>query len=93
LSAALDSAAGAARFRGYPVSADFLASTRATLAEPGSTASSSLLRDLEAGRQTEAEQITGALLRETRAAGLDDTLFSAAYTHLKAAERRHRMPD
>ena len=54
-----------------------------------------MLRDLEAGRQVEADHIIGWMLDRARAHGVDDTILGLAYAHLKTYERRradHRLP-
>ncbi len=54
-----------------------------------------MLNDLEAGGPVEADHIIGWMLARARAHGLDDTILSLAYTHLKAYERRRaagRLP-
>jgi 2-dehydropantoate 2-reductase len=47
-----------------------------------------MLRDLEAGRQVEVDHIVGWMLDRARVHGVDDTILSLAYTHLKTYERR-----
>lgn len=54
----------------------------------GSPLTASMLRDVEAGNQVEADHIVGYMLGLARKHGLDDTLLAYAYTHLKAYERR-----
>ena len=58
------------------------------LTDPEGLWSASMLRDLEAGGQVEADHIVGWMLERARRHGVDDTLLSLAYTHLKAYERR-----
>lgn len=68
---------------------------RARLTDPAGTWSASMLRDLEAGGRVEADHIVGWMLERARAHGLDDTILSLAYTHLKAYEARRaagRLP-
>lgn len=50
--------------------------------------SASMLRDLEAGGQVEADHIVGWMLERARGHGIDDAILSAAYTHLKTYENR-----
>lgn len=83
-----DAACEAARREGYPPADAFVTQRRAALADPGSRADASMLRDLQAGRRTEADHITGYLLAALRKWKLDDTLYAAAYTHLRAHEVR-----
>jgi 2-dehydropantoate 2-reductase len=49
----------------------------------------------EAGRPVEADHIVGWMLGRARAQGVDDTILSLAYTHLKTYEARRaasRLP-
>jgi len=50
--------------------------------------SASMMRDLEAGGQVEADHIIGWMLERARRHGVDDVILSLAYTHLKTYERR-----
>lgn len=61
---------------------------RKRLTDPEGLWSASMLRDLEAGHRVEADPIVGWMLARARAHGIDDTLLSLAYTHLKAYENR-----
>jgi len=58
------------------------------LTDPVGTWSASMLRDLEAGGQVEGDHIVGWMLEKARKHGVDDTILSIAYTHLKAYEAR-----
>jgi 2-dehydropantoate 2-reductase len=58
------------------------------LADPNGTWSASMLRDLESGGQVEADHIVGFMLERARKHGIDDTVLSLAYTHLKTYEQR-----
>ena len=60
----------------------------AGLLDPAGTWSASMLRDLEAGGAVESDHVVGWMLERARAHGVDDTLLSLAYTHLKAYEAR-----
>jgi len=65
------------------------------LTDPEGLWSASMLRDLEAGGQVEADHIVGWMLERARRHGVDDTILSIAYTHLKTYERRRaagRLP-
>ena len=64
------------------------ASALAYLTEPGSTATASMLRDLEAGHRVEAAQIQGDLVARAASLGLDVPLLRAAYCHLQCYEAR-----
>jgi 2-dehydropantoate 2-reductase len=61
---------------------------RARLMDPAGTWSASMLRDVEAGGPAEIDHIIGWMLEKARKHGLDDTMLSLAYTHLKAYEIR-----
>ncbi|MET0551226.1 MAG: 2-dehydropantoate 2-reductase [Xanthomonas sp.] len=60
------------------------ASALQLLTQPGSPMKASMLRDLEAGQQVEAQQIVGDMLARARAAGHEAPLLMAAYCHLQA---------
>ena len=80
---------------GHPPRAAPLEAVRARLTDPAGTWSASMLRDLEAGGQVEADHIVGWMLARARKHGVDDTVLSMAYTHLKAYEARRdarRLP-
>lgn len=65
------------------------------LTDPEGLWSASMLRDLEGGGRVEADHIVGWMLERARRHGLDDTILSIAYTHLKTYERRReagRLP-
>ena len=47
-----------------------------------------MLRDLENGGLIEADHIVGFMLNKAREYGIDDTMLSVAYAHLKAYELR-----
>lgn len=61
---------------------------RARLTDAKGNWTASMLRDLEAGGRTEADHIVGWMLERARRHGVDDTILSAAYTHLKTYEAR-----
>jgi len=54
----------------------------------GSPLTASMLRDLESGAPVEADHIVGFMLGRAREFGIDDTMLSVAYAHLKAYENR-----
>lgn len=56
---------------------------RTALTLPGSPAKASMLRDLEAGQEVEAEHIVGDMLRRAHAAHLPAPMLQAAYCHLQ----------
>jgi 2-dehydropantoate 2-reductase len=68
---------------------------RKRLTDPEGLWSASMLRDLEGGGAVEADHIVGFMLGLARKHGVDDTILSLAYTHLKAYEARRaaqRLP-
>jgi 2-dehydropantoate 2-reductase len=68
---------------------------RKRLTDPEGTWSSSMLHDLEKGGRVESDHIIGWMLARARSYGLDDTMLSMAFTHLKAYEVRRaaaRLP-
>lgn len=50
-----------------------------------------MLRDLESGGSVEADHIVGWMLEKARRHGIDDTILSLAYTHLKTYEQRRAV--
>jgi 2-dehydropantoate 2-reductase len=92
---ALAANAAIAAREGHPPSASGLDFARTRLTDPAGPWSASMLRDLESGGHTEADHIIGWMLDRARRHGVDDTLLSLAFTHLKAFEARraaNRLP-
>ena len=80
---------------GHPPSTAGLDFARTRLTDPAGLWSASMLRDLEGGGRVEADHIVGWMLDLARRHGVDDTLLSLAFTHLKAFEARRdasRLP-
>jgi 2-dehydropantoate 2-reductase len=80
---------------GHPPRAGAIEFGRKTLTDPMSKRIASMLYDLESGLPVESDHIIGWMLDQARAHGLDDTILSLAYTHLKAYEARRaadRLP-
>lgn len=73
---------------GEPPSEEFLAAARGQLTAKGSGVASSMFRDLQRGRQIEAEEIVGDLVRRGSKAGVPTPLLSAAYVHLLVYQHR-----
>ena len=73
---------------GFRPSEDFMAEYRALFANTASPYTASMLRDLERGGPVEADHIIGDILARARKHGVDDTLHSVVYTHLKSYEQR-----
>ncbi len=62
----------------------------AGLTQAGSAMKASMLRDLEAGQQVEAEQIVGDMLDRARAAGQSAPLLQVAFCSLQAYQVQRR---
>jgi 2-dehydropantoate 2-reductase len=80
---------------GHAPRAQMLEFGRKRLTDPQGLWSASMLRDLEAGHPVEGDHIVGWMLERARKHGVDDTMLSLAYTHLKAYENRRaagRLP-
>lgn len=73
---------------GVPPSEAFLADARSALTAKGSPTTSSMYRDLQAGRPIEADQIIGDLFARGTKAGLSTPLIAAAYAHLCVYQNR-----
>jgi 2-dehydropantoate 2-reductase len=73
---------------GHPPRRSLIDSARARLCDPAGTWSASMRRDLEAGGAIEGDHIVGWMLDKAREHGVDDTILSLAYTHLKTYEAR-----
>jgi 2-dehydropantoate 2-reductase len=86
--AILAEAAAIAEAAGFPVPAERLAGVRATVTEAGSPTTSSLYRDLVAGRPTEVEQILGDLVARARVLSVATPLLDLATMHLRVHQRR-----
>jgi 2-dehydropantoate 2-reductase len=73
---------------GFPPRVHTLERYQKVLNSSGSPLTASMLRDLESGGQVEADHIVGFMLGKAREYGLDDSVLSMAYAHLKAYENR-----
>lgn len=65
-----------------------LADYRAQLTDKVSTLTASMLRDIEAGKRTEANHILGDMLRRGLANSVPTQLLRIAYSHLQVYEQR-----
>jgi 2-dehydropantoate 2-reductase len=81
-------AAAVATSAGHPVPEQVLGNVVAFATQHGSTATSSLYRDLAAGQPTEAEQILGDLTARARALGVSTPLLDLATLNLRVHEAR-----
>lgn len=61
-----------------------LAWARERLTDAKGKWSASMLRDLESGKNVEADHIVGFMLERARRHGIDDTVLAMAFTHLQA---------
>lgn len=82
----LDETLSVARAEGYAPDEASMASYRQSLTEPGSTFTSSMLRDVLSGRRTEADHILGDMLRRARRHSLETPALKTAYAHLQCHE-------
>jgi len=81
---------GAAAAAALPPREMASATFRAMWADPASTLTASMLRDLESGGRTEAAHVVGDMLQRVRDAGLEPGALAAAWCHLQVAETRRR---
>jgi 2-dehydropantoate 2-reductase len=65
-----------------------IAEYRSILLKPGSGLEASMLRDLDAGRATEAAHIVGDMLHRALAAGIGPAALPTAWCHLQVYEQR-----
>ena len=84
----LDSCVAIATKSGYPPRAAILERYQKVMHAVGSPLTASMLRDLEGGGPVEADHVVGFMLAKAREFGIDDTMLSVAYAHLKAYENR-----
>lgn len=83
--AVLAEATAVAEAAGYPVPERETAASLALLTEPGSAFTSSLYRDLVAGRATEAEHLLGDLTRRARELDVATPLVDLALLQMRVA--------
>ncbi|MEJ7758220.1 MAG: ketopantoate reductase family protein [Gemmatimonadaceae bacterium] len=84
-----------AKREGFILRNDVMQRARDRLTDPAGAWSASMLRDLEAGGSVEGDHVVGWMLAKARKHGLDDTILSLAFTHLRAYEERRaagRLP-
>jgi 2-dehydropantoate 2-reductase len=82
----LDECLAVARAEGVSPDKASMAAYRRTLTEPGSSLTSSMFRDVQGGRHTEADHILGDMLRRANRNGLDAPLLKIANVHLQCFE-------
>ncbi|MBS1819315.1 MAG: ketopantoate reductase family protein [Acidobacteria bacterium] len=76
------------RREGFEPTPEAVGHAQKRLTDPAGHWSASMMRDMEAGRQVEADHVIGFMLEKARRYGVDDTVLSFAYTHLKTYEGR-----
>ena len=79
-----DECLAVAEAAGEPIPEAAQDTARGTLTQAGSALKASMLRDLEAGQQVEAEQIVGDMLARARKADQEALLLQVAYSSLQA---------
>lgn len=84
-------ATAVARAAGYEIDAEERVETINNLLARGGSGKASMLQDLEAGRRTEIDVITGAVLRQAEAHGVDVPLSRALFALVKGYERAHGL--
>ena len=90
-----ESGAAIAAANGHAPSAPFMKSWEETFSQPDSQYSTSMLRDIERGGQTEVEHILGFMLNKALKAQISCNTLLLAYTSVKAFEQRRaagRLP-
>jgi 2-dehydropantoate 2-reductase len=87
--------AAIAAANGHAPSAAFMKSWEETFSQQDSQYSTSMLRDIERGGQTEVEHVLGFMLRQAVKSRIDCNTLLLAYTNVKAHEQRRiagRLP-
>jgi len=90
IGAIIEECAQIASEAGFPLAPSALDRTRATLTNPSSRLTSSMLRDVERGGRIEADHILGDLLHRAGASA-PKSLLRIAFAHLKAYEARRAV--
>ena len=75
-----------AEAEGHRPAGDRIDATRRMLTQPGSAFTASMLRDMEAGGQTEADHVIGDLIRRGAAHGLETPALATAWVNLQVYE-------
>jgi len=82
----LEECLAVARAEGVAPDKASMVAYRRTLTERGSSLTSSMFRDVQAGRHTEADHILGDMLRRAHRNGIDTPLLKIANVHLQCFE-------
>lgn len=77
-----------AKAAGFPLLEDQTNDIGNFFKDINSFATASMLRDIEAGHQTEGDHVLGDLLNRAKTFGVDHPLLSLAYTNVKAYDER-----
>lgn len=85
---ALGETAAVVAAEGFPVTDEHFSTTLALATEHGSPFTSSMLRDIEAGRVTEAAEIVGDMVKRARSFQIPVPVMRVAWAHLQAYEAR-----
>jgi 2-dehydropantoate 2-reductase len=91
----LKNGAAIAAANGHAPGETFMRSWQETFSQRDSQYSTSMLRDIERGGQTEVEHILGFMLSKASEAGIAHRTLLLAYTHIKSFEQRRaagRLP-
>jgi len=73
---------------GHPLDESAITSTKQALFDKTSTATTSMLRDLENGGRVEGDHILGDLLTRANEANIDHPVLAMAYAHIQCYEQR-----
>ena len=84
----LDSCVAIATREGYAPRAPIIERYQKVVNSDGSPLTASMMRDLESGGPVEADHIVGYMLNKAREHGIDDSMLTVSYSHLKAYEAR-----
>jgi 2-dehydropantoate 2-reductase len=90
--ALIDECMAIAEASGHPLTEAKRSIYRNQLTDKDSTLTASMLRDVEAGKPTEAEHILGDLVHWADLGKVKAPRLGLAYSHLQAYERRRRHP-
>jgi len=90
--AAMAEVAAVAAARGVALPADTVAIAMQRIDELPPDATTSMHRDIVAGRPSELEELIGAVVRLGRVAGVATPISAALYAQLEPLERQARAP-
>lgn len=87
----LDSCIAIAIKEGFTPRAEIMARYDAVITSNGSPLKASMLRDIEAGNDVEAQHIVGYMLSKAREHGVDETMLCIAFAHLQAYQQSQKQ--